>query len=523
MNRDYAKIAGWSGLSLILAAGVAYGIRGIADWTLWAPLALGGGLVATWLTEFRQEAKAVLMERRTRQGANSLVLTLAVLAIVVLLQAFLNAHDKSWDLTGDKQNTLSDELIKAVKNLDQKVEIKAFFGPDGREVYEELLRKARLENPSKLSYEFLNPNKEGLLAKELGVRSFGTTVIESGDKRESINTTKEEDLLNAILKVSSGAKKSVYLLSGHQEASPADQQQMGLSALKLALDNATFMAKDLNLAALGGKLEVPADAAAVVIAGPRLDILGPELDALTRYLAQGGRVFVSLDPRQNTPGLKAWLAKGGIVMGDDIVVELSQYNQLMGLGPESALVQGFDKEHPATKDLASQGGMAVFMLARTASLGKLPEGAKGTVLAKSLPTAYAWRGTGNRPPAKPGPGDLKGPLDLMVAVESPVKAFGGDANSPKLARLVAMGNTSGLGNAWMGNPSTANQALFLNSLRWLADEEKRISLPPKPKENNPIVLDAARGGLIRWTMFFLLLGTLGAGVLVARARKRALV
>jgi hypothetical protein len=316
-------------------------------------------------------------------------------------------------------------------------------------------------------------------------------------------------------------KKSVYLLTGHQEASPGDRQQFGLSALKLALDNATFMTKDLNLAATGAKLEVPEDAAAVVVAGPRLDIVGAELDAFTRYLGRGGRVFVALDPRQNTPGLRAWLGKGGVVMGDDIVVELSQYNQLMGLGAESALVQSFDSGHPATKDLATQGGMAVFMLARTASLGKLPEGATGTVLAKSLPSAYAWRGTGNRPPAKPGPGDIKGPLDLMVAVESPVKAFGGEAGSGKLARLVVVGNSGALGNAWMANPSTANQALFLNCLRWLADEEKRISLPPKPKENNPIVLDAARASLIRWTMFFMLLGTLGAGMLVSRARKQA--
>lgn len=521
MRREYAKIAGWTGLILMLVAGVAYGVRGIADWTLWAPLGTGAALAAWWLTEFRQEAKAVVLERRTRQGANSAVLTLAVLAILVLLQAFINANDKSWDVSGDKQNTLSGELVNAVKNLDQKVEIKAFFGPEGREAYEELLRRARLENPSKLSYEFLNPNKEGLLAKELGVRTFGTSVVQSGDKRESINSTKEEDLLNAIVKVSSGTKKSVYLLTGHQEASPQDQQQFGLSALKLALDNATFMTKELNLAATGAKVEVPSDAAALVVAGPRLDILAPELDAFTRFLGRGGRIFVALDPRQQTPGLKNWLGKAGVNLGDDIVVELSQYNQLMGLGPESALVQSFDRGHSATKDLASQGGMAVFTLARTASLGKLPEGATGTVLAKSLPSAYAWRGTGNRPPAKPGPGDIKGPLDLMVAIESPLKAFGGDAASEAKARLVVIGNSGALGNAWMANPSTANSALFLNSVRWLADEEKRISLPAKPKENNPIVLDAARASLIRWSMFFLLLGTLGTGILVARARKRA--
>ncbi len=107
------------------------------------------------------------------------------------------------------------------------------------------------------------------------------------------------------------------------------------------------------------------------------------------------------------------------------------------------------------------------MLARTVSLeAKLPSGRQpAPVLAKSLPTAYGWRGAGNHPPNKPGPGDLKGPLDMMAAVESSTGNFGGDPNAAKMARLVVIGNTSALGNAWMGNASTANQALFLNSMR----------------------------------------------------------
>jgi ABC-type uncharacterized transport system len=323
-----------------------------------------------------------------------------------------------------------------------------------------------------------------------------------------------------VVKVSSGVKKSVYVLTGHQEASMGDAQQFGLATLSTALDNATFSTHELNLLA-GAQVEVPEDAATLLVPGPRLDISKPELDAMTRYMARGGRVFVSLDPRQNTPGLLAWLAKAGIEMGSDVVIELNPMNQLMNLGPESAMVQTFDKAHPATRDLAAQGGTAVFMLARTVSLeAKLPAGATGTILARSLPTAYGWRGAGNHPPNKPGPGDLKGPLDLMAGLESPASNFGGDANAAKMARLVVIGNTSALGNAWMGNASTANQALFLNSMRWLADEEKRIALPPRPSENSPLMLDSGRASLIRWFIFLLLAGTLGTGIAVSRARKR---
>jgi ABC-type uncharacterized transport system involved in gliding motility auxiliary subunit len=502
-----------------MAVGISYAVRAVADAYFWAPLALGLGLAGWWLAEFKAEALAVMRERRTRHGANSLVLTLAVATILTLVQALFVAHDASWDLTSSKQHTLSDELSKAVKNLDQKVEVKAFFGPEGKGDYDELLTRTKLLNPSKFSFEFVDPNKEAILAKDLGVRVLGTSVVMVGDKRESFTSTKEEDLVNAILKVSSGGKKAVYVLAGHQEASLADGQQFGLSAMKTALENATFVTRELNfLSGTQGSVEVPEDAAALIIAGPRLDLAKPELEALTRYLGRGGRLLVSVDPRQHVAGLQAWLLKAGVSLGEDIVVELNQMNQLMGLGAESALVQTFDRTHLITLDLAHQGGAAIFTLARTVALGKLPEGATGTVLAKSLPTAYGWRGSGNRPPNKPGPGDLKGPLDMMVAVEAPVKDFGGSAQDGKV-RIVVLGNSAAVGNIWMSNASFANQALFLNSVRWLADEEKRIALPPKPKENSPLVLDGSRISLIRWSILLLLAGTLAAGILVTRARK----
>jgi hypothetical protein len=521
VNKSAVKIAGAAGLLFLLLTAVTYTVRGMADAWTWTPLALGLGLGAWWLAVYRQHALAVLRERRLRHGANSAIYSLLVLAILALLQAFVVNHDATADLTKDKAHTLSDEMVKTVKNLDQNVQVRAFYGADNRQAFEELLQRVKRVNPGHFDFEFVNPNAKPLLAKELGVRSFGTTVVQSGDKRETINSAKEEDLLNAVLKVSSGGKKTVYLLTGHQERSLNDTQITGASELRKSLDNATFVTQELNLVL---KPEVPADAAVVLIVGPRMDLGAPELAGLSRYLGRGGRVFAAMDPRQNTPGLTAWLAKAGVNLGNDIVIELNPYNQVLGLGPDTPLVQTYDAGHPATRDLAAQGGASILMVARTATLGKLPEGATGTVLAKSLPTAFAWRGSGNNAPPKPGPGDLKGPVDLMVAVDAPVKAFGGDAKAPAelRARLVVLGNSEALANRLLPVPNFNNQSLVLNSVRWLADEEKRIALAPKNSENSPLVLDRARASLIRWSFFLLLLATLGAGIAVLRARRRAL-
>lgn len=520
MRREYAKAAGWAALFLLMATGVTYAIRSTADLGLWLPLGLGLAATAFWAVEFRGEAAEVLRSRRTRQGANAVLFTLAVLAAVVLLQALVVNNDVSADLTKDKAYTLSDESVKLVKGLDQKVQVYAFYGDDSRGAMEDLLKRFKKVNPAKFDFEFVNPNRKPLLAQEYGVRSVGTTVVVAGDKKESFPGTKEEDLLNALVKVSAGAKKEIYFLAGHQEASPDDGQPGGASGLKQGLESATFGSHVLNLGTLA-KAEVPEDASALIIAGPRTDLMAPELDALTRYLGRGGRVMAAVDPRTPVPAFKAWLAKAGVVLDEDVVIDMNPFNQLFGGSPLAPVVQNFDPSHVATKDLVAQQGQAIFPQTRTVGLGKLGEGATGTVLAHSLQTAFGWTGSGSRAPSKAGPGDKKGPLDLMVALEAPLKDFGGDPAAPadKRARLVVLGTSVLLSNRAVS--AFNNQDLVVNSLRWLADDEKRISLAPKPANSQPLLLDRARLAMIWWTVILLSLGSLAVGAMVTLKRRRA--
>lgn len=518
MRREYAKAAGWAALILSLASGVAYAVRSRADWGLWLPLGLAVALGLFWAREFWDEAQATLRSRAARQGANSAVYTLAVVAIVVLLQAFAANQSLSFDLTKDKRHTLSDETVKTLRNLDANVQVLAFYGPEQRGAYEDLLKRVKALNPGRFSYEFVNLNKEPLKAEQYGVRSLGTSVAIAGGRTESFSGGREEDLLNALLKVGRGGTKQLYFLQGHQERSPDDTQPGGASGLRTGLENAGFAVRPLNFAA-AAKAEVPEDAAAVVLAGPRSDPLGPELEALTRYLARGGRVVAALDPRVPAPGLKAWLAKAGVALHDDIAIDLNPFNQIFGGSPVAPVVQEFDRSHPVTRDLAERQGQAVFPQTRSLSLQGLPEGAQGTVLARSLATAFGWTGSGNQAPNRPQAGDRLGPLDLMAAVDAPVAAFGGEAGSDKRARLVVLGTSQILANQLVGVFN--NQDLVVNGLRWLADEEQRIALAPKPRENSPLMLDRGRLQMVWWGFILMALGAAAMGLGVYAARRRA--
>jgi ABC-type uncharacterized transport system involved in gliding motility auxiliary subunit len=518
MRRDYAKAAGWAALALALITGVTYAVRNQADLWLWLPLGLALILGGLWLMEFKAQAAEVLRSRRTRQGANAVVFSLAVLVIAVLLQALAVSNDVSADLTKDKAYTLSDETVKTVKGLSTKVQVFAFYGNEGRAAFEDLLMRVKKLNPGSFDYDFVDPTSKPLLAQEYGIHALGTSVVVDGEQKESFNGSKEEDLLNALLKVSAGEKKQVYFLAGHQERDITDGQAGGASALKAGLEAANFVVRPLNLGSVAAA-DVPEDAAAVVVAGPRTDLLAPELDALTRFLGRGGRVLGAVDPRAKVPGFKAWLAKGGVALGEDIVIDVNPFNQIFGGSPLAPVIQDFDPNHPVTKDLVQAHGQAIFPQTRTVGLGKLPDGATGTVLAHSLGTAFGWTGTGNSAPTKPGPHDKKGPLDLMVAIDAPVKAFGGDAASDKKARLVVVGSSVLLCNN--GVAAFNNQDLMVNSMRWLADEEKRIALAPKKAENSPLLLDRGRLQLVWWSFILMALGALGTGVLVTLRRRSA--
>jgi ABC-type uncharacterized transport system involved in gliding motility auxiliary subunit len=518
MMREYAKAAGWVALVLLLGTGVSYAVRGIADLGLWIPLTLGLGLGVWWLVVFRVEAVGVLASRRARQGANSVVYTLAVAAIAVLLQALVAGNDHSFDLSKGKTFTLADETVKTLSALESPVKILAFYAPDQRGEFEDLLKRAKKVNPSKFDYEFVNLNKDPLIAEQYGVRSLGTAVAVAGDKSESFNGPKEEDLLNAISKVSRGSRKNVYFLEGHQERSVNSSDPAGASKLKAGLEGAGFSVRGLNFATAGAK--VPEDCAALVLAGPRSDLLAPELQALSDYLARGGRVIAAVDPRVQAPALLAWLAKAGIKLDEDIIIDLNPFNQLAGGSPVAPVIQDFDGSHPASKDLRALQGQAIFPQARSLELSGLPDGATGSVLARTFPTAFGWTGSGNRAPARPGPGDKKGPLALAAAVEAPAKAFGGEDNAPK-ARLVVLGSSQLLANSLV--VVFNNQDLVVNSLRWLADDEKRIALAPKPKTNSPLIMDAGSLRMLWWSFILLSLACIAAGVGVWILRRREAV
>jgi hypothetical protein len=88
--------------------------------------------------------------------------------------------------------------------------------------------------------------------------------------------------------------------------------------LKKALENENYLIKSQVLLQ---NLAIPADAALLVVAGPRNDYLPPETDAIQKYLAGGGRALFMLDPAVELPNLTQMLAAWNIKVRNDLVID----------------------------------------------------------------------------------------------------------------------------------------------------------------------------------------------------------
>ncbi|HEX9294413.1 MAG TPA: Gldg family protein, partial [Polyangiaceae bacterium] len=195
-----------------------------------------------------------------------------------------------------------------VKGLTEPVKTVVFFPPInevGREVASYLKELSRIS--PKFTYEVHDRLLEPALAKDWKVTQDGTLVIARGPTQESMtfNTDLEQakaklktldgDFQKNLIKVSREAR-TAYLTTGHGEMNEApDAEGRSANGIRKLFESQNYTVKDLGLAQGLGN-EIPKDATMVVVLGPARPFLPGEVDALKRYAAGGGHLFLALDP-----------------------------------------------------------------------------------------------------------------------------------------------------------------------------------------------------------------------------------
>jgi ABC-type uncharacterized transport system involved in gliding motility auxiliary subunit len=469
--------------------------------------------------------------RTLKYGSHASLFTVIVLAVVCILYSLAVQHNRRFDVTQAKRFTLAEQSIKLVQGLHYPIKIIGFYSlaERDREAFTDLA-KQYTQYTDKLSYEVIDPDRQPAVAKQYDITAYNTVVVEGNGKKEKIARVEEAALTNAILKLTRTTKKVVYFVTGHGEPALTDSDRTGYSGAKQALEEQNYTVQELVLAR---QPQVPDDAAVVIVAGPRQDLLESETEALSTFLGRSGHLLVMLDP-ESVPGLVTFVQHYGIEVGNDVVIETNPLGRLVGGDYLMPVVVAYEN-HAITKELGNV--MTMFPVVRSVQVAKeLPKGITAQGLAMTSTESWAEtdiKALHERHTAFDPDSDRRGPISIAaVATITPDKqdTNAGSSESselseqeksatPRAARLVVFGDSEFANNNLF--PVQGNGNLFLNTVSWLADEEDLIAIRPrKGGGSGPVMLTAAQAPLIFWLPVVLLpLGVLGSGAVVFVRRK----
>ncbi|MDR6725014.1 ABC-type uncharacterized transport system involved in gliding motility auxiliary subunit [Paenibacillus amylolyticus] len=272
---------------------------------------------------------------------NSTVLSVAVIGIFILLTLFLNSLGGfQLDLTSNKQYTLSDQTLTAIKSVKEDVNIQVLTVENAnntvlnREV-SDMVQEYTKRN-SKLKMEQYNLTQEPALASKYGITG-SSIILEQGDQHKVIDIaslftaagdgsdgsyqfTGEEKLTQALMNLSSTEMHKMVFLTGHEELG-LDQ----LTTLRSSLEQSNITTEELQLNQAG---QVPEDADVLAIIGPQRDISDTELKAIRTYLSNGGKLLLSLgfheDMESAWKNIDALAADYGVVDEHAVMVDQQQ-------------------------------------------------------------------------------------------------------------------------------------------------------------------------------------------------------
>lgn len=519
----------------------------------------------------------------------------AGVVLVAMLVAMVNylgwKYYHRFDWTSGEIYSLSEKSRSVVAELDRDIEVVVFMGP-GSQLYPavtELL--SRYEAASgRISVQVIDPERRPGEAQQLiekyQVSSLNTVVFESGEDRRIIEEADlaeydysgmqfgqgpqiqeflgEQLFTGAILELVESRKPKILFTTGHGEAALDDYSAQGLSEAANFLGRDNF---DIESWASLGAGAVPEGTDLVVVAGPEVPFLEPELELLTDFIVAGGRVLLLLDPTLAEGGLErsgfgSWLERFGVELGSDVVVDPE--NPLPFYSAETFFATDY-ADHPITEALEDASYPVVFSLARSVGRidGEQDAGIEVSDLVRTSPAAWGETDLANLGEVEKGEEDVPGPVSLAVAVEvaPPSAAPDGDeaitliedgeepseptAEAPrddegeaaahggegedtqretgvaeaKPGRLVVFGDSDFAANAHLA--SVGNPTLLLNTMNWLVERENLLAIPPKKAEQ--VQLDLTRAELRNINLLVLVLMplaavVLGIGVYVRRRR-----
>lgn len=433
----------------------------------------------------RHTLKTYYLSQHFKKIQETIIFFFLVFSIFGLANYWAFKHPKQLDLSVVKINSLSDQSKKILKGLDSDITFKMFARKNEILSWNALLEFYRIEKNS-IKIEDYDIDLRPDLVSEYGIQNTATLVIEYQGKRQYVFNRDELNITNALIKISRKDDPIVYYITGHREGDIESAANEGMNLIFKAAENSAVDIRPLSLLSVS---EIPADAKAVILWGPKSALQKSELDVLAKYLGNKGNLLVAIDPDLNGDlhvSLRELVGQYKILIRNDIVIDKKSF--VNGSNGSIPLVTHYEEGHVITNNFK---GETFFPL--TSSLEAIPddiighiEGVAANIIHSSeFPDSWAESSLSQIVSGKVSfdqDKDKKGPMNLM-------STFEGTNN-----RIAAFGNSTFVINAYAKYGS--NYTLFLNSLSWVLGEDRLVSFDLPIIQSEPVFISAPQLGII---------------------------
>ncbi len=430
----------------------------------------------------------------------SQVVFVAVLLFLTLTLTFaiVRRHNQRWDYTKEKIYSLSEPMMKLLKELaGVPLEVLAFYPQQdpARDDFEVFLKECKLHHPN-FRYVFYDPDRMPRLASEYRVKDLYTVIVRTANRQERMQQPTEQKFANALLRVAQPETHAVCFVTGHAEAALSHEDRNGLQLFRQALEDSNIQVHEIILA----RDSIPPQCNVLVVAGPHRDFDNSEYDLLKKAFQDGRGIFFLLDPMDPGRGssFQLFMKEFGVSVGSNVLID--KMSRMVGGDFLVPLISQYVSDHPITAQFTTP---TFFPVARTVQpSGNLPPGLEVVPLALSGEGSWAEanlraleKGEATFEPAA----DLAGPLSVAVAVEE--KPSG---------RMVVVGDSDFVTNAYID--LSGNQTLALNMIQWLAKDDRFIAIRARQPEFQPLLLNPHKNfaiflvAVVIYPVFFLLFG-----------------
>ena len=456
------------------------------------------------------DAKSILdffKSRHGKYGSNSFILTLAVIGILVIVNLVIFNNDITWDLTEDKVNTLADETLDVLSNLQVSVSAQAYFTSNtSTDTAETLLNGFEVNASGYFSYEFIDPYDDPVAATEAGITQDGVIILSAEGQSQKVTTVTEENLINAVIKLQNPEETVIYALTGHGEGNFEGSGDYSLTELESQMSSKNYRIETLNLVS---SPEIPEDAEAIFIAANQVPFDQSEVDLIGDYLAEGGSMILLSEPDflteiddQTDPLAEYLMDSWGVTLGKDMIIDSS-------VDPVEYAIADQYGNHAILEEIT--GYVTFFPTSRSITLSDVDE-VSSTELILTSSQSWAEKDTKGIEEGEAGydDDDIAGPLTIAAALE----------NSTTGARVVVVGDSDFTNDYYAAY--YANLDFAMGIVDWAAENEAIISITSAEETSRVLVAptNAAKLAILIGGFLGLPLIISVTGIIIAINRKR---